>query len=98
MNPNLCLKGIETVYKFAKAGLLHCRKDCLFCGMPMSIMKTEHFAPLYLAWKCPLCWSYTCITRGTPLFMISTRGFDVCLKLFAHNARPIMGSKLCSAT
>jgi hypothetical protein len=88
--------GIECIYKFAKFGLLHVRKNCIYCGFPMKVVRTfNKYPPLFLAWKCCFCFETTCITRGTPLVMMNLCSLHVNLLLYMGGAKPIISKRMC---
>ena len=43
----------ECAYRFAKAGLIHAKRQCSFCAGPMRIMETPFKnPPHFCVWRC----------------------------------------------
>jgi len=88
MRRALSKSTIEIVYNFAKAGLLHHKRSCDFCGMGM-VMKCEPMEPRYgFVWQCPGCFQRKKLVNSTPFTGLNLKKFDTCLELWLCHANP----------
>jgi hypothetical protein len=56
MDPSIRKSPIDIIYNYAKAGLIHSKRWCGFCGTKMRLIKTK-LDYLGYVWVCPVCYS-----------------------------------------
>ena len=95
MNALFTKSAAECVYAFAKAGLIHCKRDCYFCLAPMKVVETpNNNFPLQMVWKCTQCFEKKAIMPDTPLNFMNVKAFHLSLVLFIDCARYNIAKKL----
>jgi hypothetical protein len=95
MNGIYSQSNVECVYRFAKAGLIHCRRTCSFCLAPMKLVETPNMNfPLCLVWRCTQCFDKKLIMPDTPLNFVNLQAFHLSLLLFVECTKGYITKRL----
>ena len=96
MNADFQLSTIQCIERFAKAGLIHAKRNCSFCLAPMKVIKTPgQNYPVGYCWVCTQCFDKKSIAGDTPLKFVNIKSFHISLHLFVLCCKPFVAKAMC---